>query len=74
MMLPIGSVGAQRRKKKPLRQMVNDITRKETKQRRGRETQNTGKRVRVQERETADDTWEEEHTLKKTRLSGSCTV
>lgn len=43
-MLPIGSVGAQRRKKKkPLRQMVNDITRKETKQRRGRETQNTEK-------------------------------
>lgn len=40
--------------------MVNDITRKETKQWRERETQNMGKEIRVHEGGTGNDTWEGE--------------
>lgn len=67
--MSFGSVVAQRREgeKKPSRQMVNDITRKETKQRRGRETQNTGREIKVHERGTGSDTWEGEIVkIKKT--------
>lgn len=52
--------GTKEKKKKPLRQMVNDITRKETKQWRERETQNMGKEIRVHEGGTGNDTWEGE--------------